>query len=371
MKKRLWVFHSWLGLIAGLGLLLIGVTGSLLVFRDQLDGVFAAEIMRVEPTEKGRLSPDELLASAQKAWPDFEVTGFGPRRDPHLADLVYMIQHGNHEFRAATLDPYTGKALASPMEPRQTFTGILLELHYTWFADHVGMLVTGILAAMLCLLGVTGVWLYRDFWRNFFTLRWGRSARIFFSDAHKMLGISSVVFNLILGFTGAYWNLTHIAAEGLVHDEAKAHTMTGRLYASGISLNALATEAQQKMPGFQVNWVSLPSEPGAGITLWGKVPSGNPLSGFYGSVAAFDAQTGALQSTTDIRQAGLWAKITDTFMPLHYGTFGGWPVKILWCLGGLTPGALAVTGFIVWRSRRKGVSQPPRQPQAKTLVPAI
>jgi len=62
------------------------------------------------------------------------------------------------------------------------------------------------LAAVLCLLGLSGVWIYRDFWANFTRLRWRASRQIFLSDLHKTAGITSVVFNLILGFTGAYWN---------------------------------------------------------------------------------------------------------------------------------------------------------------------
>jgi uncharacterized iron-regulated membrane protein len=355
MTKRLWQLHSWLGLIAGLGLLVIGVTGSLLVFRDQLDGIFAAKLMCVEPTKEGRLSWDRLLTAAQQAWPGYEVTGFGPRTDPHLADLVYVKKRGSHEFRAGTLNPYTGAALSSPMNPSETFTGILLELHYTWFAEHVGMLTTGIFAVLLCLLGVTGVWMYRGFWKSFFTLRWGRSARIFFSDLHKMVGISSVGFNLILGFTGAYWNLTHVAEDGLGHHDAEEDKVTGRLYADTISIEALAATATKQIPGFEARWVSFPTKAGEDLTLWGKVPATFPLSGDYGSSVAFDPQTGAVKTTTDLRQAGVWMKFTDTFTALHFGTFGGLPIKILWVLGGLAPGILATSGFLIWRARRSAL----------------
>ncbi|OAI56150.1 hypothetical protein AYO49_04810 [Verrucomicrobiaceae bacterium SCGC AG-212-N21] len=57
MTKRLWKPHSWLGLLAGLGLPVIGATGSLLVVRDEVDGIVAHDIMRqrvhdlVEETE--------------------------------------------------------------------------------------------------------------------------------------------------------------------------------------------------------------------------------------------------------------------------------------------------------------------------------
>ena len=68
---------------------------------------------------------------------------------------------------------------------------------------------------------------------------------------------------------------------------------------------------------------------------------------------AYDEKTGAHKATTDVRTAGVWARIVDAFTPLHFGNFGGLPVKILWCIGGLTPGALAVTGSLIWWNRRK------------------
>jgi uncharacterized iron-regulated membrane protein len=357
MTKRLWKLHSWLGLLAGLGLLVIGATGSLLVFRDEIDGIVARDIMRVEPTEQGRLSWDELHAAAKRAWPDHAVTGFGPRRDPKLADLIYLKSRSDGKFVAGTLDPYTGRAISGPLNPSLTFTGLLLELHYTWFAEHVGMLITGIFAVLLCLLGLSGVWLYRGFWRSFCTLRWKQSARIFFSDLHKMVGISSVVFNLILGFTGAYWNLTHVATDGLSHHEEEPMPATGSFVSETISLNALADVAKKKLPGFDARWVTFPSEQEENLTFWGTVTPGFVLSGDYNSSAAFDPKTGALKEVVDMRQASLWAKITDSFAPLHYGTFGGLPVKILWCVLGFAPGVLAVSGFMIWWRRGRLVKR--------------
>lgn len=354
MKKVLWQVHSLLGLIAGLGLLVIGVTGSLLVFRDEIDSLVAPALMRVEPSAAGRLSWAELLTAAHQAWPAHEIVGFGPRREAGLADLVYVRKLGGNEIAAGTLNPYTGVALGSPSNPNQTFTGILLELHYTWYAGHVGMLITGIFAVLFCLLGITGVWLYRDFWRHFFTLRWRRGARLFFSDLHKMVGISSVGFNMILGFTGAYWNLAHVAEDGLGHHENTAG-MEGRFYEKSLPLDQMSATAAESMPGFKTRWISFPSSKGEDITLWGKMPSANPFASDYGSSAVFDATTGVLKKSSALKDAGMWAVITDSFGALHFGTFGGWPIRILWCLGGLAPGVLAVSGFLIWyrRHRRK------------------
>ena len=356
MRKRLWQLHSWLGLIAGLGLIVIGLTGSVLMFHDEIETLINPEIVRVDPTPAGRLPAAELLATVNRELPGHEVAGwlFRQADEAHLADLLYLRRHGSPEWFLITLDPYAGKILAGPRLGAETFTGWMLDLHYTFFADHVGLAITGALGLLLCLLGVTGVWLYREFWKHVFTLRWGRGARLLFSDLHKFVGITSVAFNLIVGFTGAYWNFSHIIHEWSEDHDDHALAPAKRLYAEPLPIDALIADTSARIPGYQARYLSLPYEEGenSSLTFYGQVP-GNFLRGPYGSTVAYDAQTHAFTSAFDIRDAGLWMRFADTFVPLHYGTFGGLPVKILWTLGGLTPGALAITGFVMWRLRKR------------------
>ena len=359
MRKRLWQFHSWLGLVAGLGLIVIGLTGSILMFHDELEGLINPEIVRVEPIATGRRSADTLLAEANRQLPGHEIAGwlFRPADEAHIADLLYVRRHGSPDWLVATLDPYTGRLLASPRAGTETFTGWILDLHYAFFADHAGMFIVGFFGVLLLLLGVTGVWLYREFWKHVLTLRWGRGARLLFSDLHKFIGITSVAFNLILGFTGAYWNLPHAMGERIQgHDDDKP-APAARLYAEPLALDGLLADAATRVPGFRPGYLSLPYEEKGAITFYGSVP-GHFLQGPYGSTVSYDGQSHAFSAATDIRQAGLWARFTDTFTPLHYGTFGGLPVRILWTLGGLAPGALAITGFVMWRLRKNPKPRP-------------
>ncbi|HLP25196.1 MAG TPA: PepSY-associated TM helix domain-containing protein, partial [Acidobacteriota bacterium] len=348
----------WLGLVAGLGLLVIGLSGSLLVFHEELETLFNRELVHVTPTLAGRLPLDTLLAHAQQQLPDHEITGWLPQYEvPAMADVLYVIRRGDTEWLVATLDPYTGRLLASPRLGTTTLTGWLLDLHYAFFADHAGLLIVGVFGLLLLALGVTGVWLYREFWKNFLTFRWRRGTRILFSDAHKFVGITSVAFNLVLGFTGAYWNFTHVIGEWIMgeHEQKKIEQ---RLYPPTLSLDALHRDAAQRLPGFRGNFISLPSaQAAASVTLWGAVEPRTWLTSPYGSTIAYDARTSVHQATNDLRVAGAWARIVDSFRPLHFGDFGGLPVKILWALGGLTPGALAVSGFAIWWLRRRAANR--------------
>jgi uncharacterized iron-regulated membrane protein len=188
-------------------------------------------------------------------------------------------------------------------------------------------------------------------WSNCLRVRWRAGRKIFLADLHKTDGVSSVVFHLILGFTGAYWNVSS-AIRQFRFGSALPPELTGRHWSSAISLEALQHRAQQLMPGFQPTFIGFPAVPEADLQIIGHI--GSSFRGDYGSAVTFDAQSGTSKGLREIRKAGLRNQIADTFRPLHYGTFGGLVVKAVWCVGGLTSGVLAITGFLLWWQRRLG-----------------
>ena len=363
LTKRVWQLHSWLGLVCGLGLLVIGTTGSLLVFHDEIDAWRFPALYRTQPMAAGRLSYDALWASLRQSVPPQRIVGWSPARTADDTDAVYVTHEGEDEPRTLHFDPYTGNLRGRPYNGEHSLSGWLLRLHYTLLAGKAGTLAVGLLAVLLLVLGASGLWLYRGFWRSFFTLRWGRSARLFFSDLHKTVGISSTVFNLIVGFTGAWWNLDTLWVQwqSPATPSAPAKVVAPLDFAAdGLSFDALVARAGRELPGFRPTYVNIPPTREGAITFYGTVPSRNPLRGDYGSRVTFNAADGALQQVVNIRRAGVWERVMDAFVLLHYGTFGavfgtvaGVVVKGLWTLLGLAPGVLAVSGFLIWRARRR------------------
>ncbi len=353
MTKRLWQLHSWLGLICGVGLLVIGLTGSLLVFHDEIEALLHPRMMQVQPSAAGRLPLDRLIGTMTRAFPDYEITFWSVYPRAQYADFAYVVRHGEREARVASIDPFTGEILAAPTNTNGTFTGWMLNLHYKFFVGTIGVAITAVLAILLCLLGFTGFWLYRGFWKNFFRLRWRKSARIFFSDFHKTIGISSVAINLILGITGAYFNYVELSNYLRSGGVPLPIRPAGRFYSETISFDRLLAMAQETLAGFKLSYLAFPQAPNGSILLGGNLPTRNPLRSAYGSSATFDAKTGALQTAVDMRHAPALIQILDTVVPLHFGLFGGLPVKILWCLAGLSPGLLAISGSLIWWQRRR------------------
>ena len=285
---------------------------------------------------------ETLLAVLNQALPQHEVTGWAWfADDPQRADVVYVIEHGTKEWQYTLLNPYNGDLLSQIVSTESYLTDWLLSLHYTLLVGEVGMLISGLFAILLCLLGITGIWLHRRFWKGPFKLRWSSGGVVAYSDLHKVVGIVAAPVLLILGVTGAWWNIEHGLEE-----------MESRLYAKHISLDDVIAQSEAAMPGFEATYLRLPWEAGIPIAVFGRVPTGNPLSSDYSSTVLFDSDTGDLSQVLDIRQTGLVPRIEDTFRALHFGTFGGLTTRTLWAVLGSAPLALVITGLWLWWHRR-------------------
>ena len=79
--RSLWVsMHRWSGIILGLLVVLIGVTGSLLVYEDELDTLLNPDLFRVEPGDV-YLPYDAIVAAAAAVGPDHLQPGYLTRLD--------------------------------------------------------------------------------------------------------------------------------------------------------------------------------------------------------------------------------------------------------------------------------------------------
>ena len=353
MNKTLFKLHSWMALIAFVPLLVICITGSILVFKYEIDTLLIEDKVRVDAAGRERLSLDALADSVNSHFPNYEIVGWALFQDRDRADLVYTMAHGTDEWTYALLDQYTGEPLRPPMGLTHHLTDWLLDLHYTLLLGDWGMLVTSIFSILLCLLGISGFILYRKFWKNFFTLRWNARMIVYFSDLHKMTGIIGAPVLLILGFTGAWWNITHFAHEMEEHAAGGVHyKIAERLYSDELSLQGLLDDTGKRIDNFETTYISFPWEPDRNLTFWGDVHAGNPLLSEYASNITYNAQSGEQMLSYDIRNATVGAKIIDSYRRLHFGNFAGLVSKLLWCIVGLSPLLLSITGITIWYQRR-------------------
>ena len=358
MKKKLHQWHSYGALIAMFPLLLISITGSILVFKVELDTLLMPEKMAVaEASPTTRLSLDTLMSKVKAYYPNHEIGSWEIFTDNHRTDTAYIIAHHTNEWSKLYLNQYTGELLSTPVGLSDNLTDWLLDLHFKLLLDANGIFLGAIVSILLLFLGISGMVLYRRFWRYFFTLRVKAASRIFFSDIHKMIGIASSPVIIILAFTGAYWNIAEVIHEVEEHVIKTPHTLTKALHNKDISLQALYESNAKTIADFEATYLLMPYDPEMNITFYGKINTSNPLNSNYASSIHYDKNSAEVVSSQDVRNASVVHVTVDSFRKLHFGHFAGLASKLVWCLLGLSPVILALTGlYLFWHRRRKRVT---------------
>jgi uncharacterized iron-regulated membrane protein len=324
--------------------------------------------MVVSPTTQAsgqttqRLALDDLMASIERAYPDYVLAGwelFGTDtnaafEEQERSDTAYAIKKNTETWFKIYINQYTGQILSEPKHMEHYITDWLLELHYAFLLHFSGTVIGAIFGLILLFLGISGIVLYRKFWRKLFTLRWRSAKRILFSDLHKMVGIFSSPVLIIIAFTGVYWNVSIVLHEVLEHGFEEAHPpITEPYHAATISFESLRENASIQIDSFRATYLAIPNEPKMDITFFGEVDTPNPLISQYASMVTYHHKTGDLVMASDIRDAGFLRKFDDSTRKLHFGYFAGIWSKIVWCIIGMSPVILMITGLIMYLIRRK------------------
>ncbi|NRA64207.1 MAG: PepSY domain-containing protein [Pseudobacteriovorax sp.] len=354
MKFSAFRVHSKLALIAFLPLIVICVTGSILVFKIEIDQFLMPEKYSIQETPGSRITLDEMSARAQSKFPDFLLASWEVFDDGERPDSMYLIKKKTAEWYRLQVNPYSGEFLGTPTLLSSDLTDWLLELHYQLLLHGAGIVITLIVGILLCILGVTGIILHRRFWKNLFTLRLNKRLAVAFSDLHKMVGIFASPVLLVVGMTGVYFNIEMIVHDIFEHShDHEAHVFDQPMHSQDLSLDTIVNSGSEHIDGFETTYFVLPYEPDMSITLYGKVPDVGLFTSNYASGINFNPETGAFKDKWDIREMSFLSLLTDSFRRLHFGNFGGLISKILWSLVGITPLVLSISGIYLWFTRRQ------------------
>lgn len=220
LRRASFQVHLWIGLAIGLYVVVLSLTGSVLVYRNELDLYFATP--RAVFDENARAMPaDELRAVAARAYPGWDVTevfegrtvrrpagrgGRGGNRPPDPTASVILERGGERKERL--FDPYTGADLGDSTTRAQLFIMWMVRLHDELLMDRPdGPWWNGFLSLIFTVLVVTGAvvwWPGVSRWRRSLTIKWSSGWRRFNWDLHSALGFWLFLFMLMWGVSGWY-----------------------------------------------------------------------------------------------------------------------------------------------------------------------
>jgi uncharacterized iron-regulated membrane protein len=361
MKLRRVIFnlHLYIGLAAGLFLLLSGLTGSMIVFRDEIEGLTHPELMETAPGEK-RIPVQAVLDTVKRAYPEDKLLYL---RMPRTPQETYVLRMNSAHDLFVYVNPYNGELLGGHRQ-KDTFMGWIALVHTELLSGELGKNILGVSALLLICMCGTGLFLWwppngiRNISRGF-KIGWSAPWKKFIFDVHRAFGAYTIIFLIIVAFTGVSLVFNKAVAELINSLTASAprpsppNSRVDEAADSIPSLDALLNHADHVLPA-PTTWVTFPQTPQAPLVVRKRTPDEFNPNGR--SFIYFDQYTGEVLLVENASNAPLGARIFNTFYPIHTGVIGGFPTRMVQVVMGLAPLFLFATGYMMWRNRRKARS---------------
>ncbi|WP_323594001.1 PepSY-associated TM helix domain-containing protein [Aliarcobacter butzleri] len=216
MHKKLWFKIHWiLGVVAGVFLLLIGVSGAILSFQKEITKFINQDSFYITvPENKARLSTTELLNNFQTKFPEAKISGITFSSDVESSSII-SVESKDKNARGGKryyVNPYDGEILPD-VKGNEFFT--FIRMFHRWFALEgdlraIGKQVVAISTICLIILSITGLIIYwprvkRSFFKSF-TFSFKHNGRAFLSTMHSAVGMWVLIFYLLASLTGLYWS---------------------------------------------------------------------------------------------------------------------------------------------------------------------
>jgi uncharacterized iron-regulated membrane protein len=204
LRKATFQIHLWSGIGIGLYLLMVSVTGSILVYSNEL--YRAATPAPIIVAQSGaRLTDAQLKAAAIRAYPGYTVLAIGLVHRPDQAVSISLGRNSSDKNRL--FNPYTGADLGDSVPLGIKMVSKLIELHDDLLAGKRGRLVNGAGALLLVVVALTGIvvwWPGIKTWRRGLTLHRNVGWQRFTWDLHRMVGFWTFGVILLFALSGAY-----------------------------------------------------------------------------------------------------------------------------------------------------------------------
>jgi len=352
IRRALFQIHLWAGVGIGLYVIAISLSGSILVFQqDVLDDTKAATDS-VSPA----LTFGQAVELAQAAHPEAKLLYIDNRnRNPNIVSVLLGTAHGT---QVVNVERSSARLVDDSIrQQRHSVFSFLEDLHNQLLGGSTGERVNAIGGGLLFLMSLTGIvlwWPGRKQWKRALTVLWrARWPRVNF-DLHVALGFWTLFFVAMWGLTGLYFGFPfHFRKAVAMITPIVEMPRTSRWKpGSPVSpVDRLVERAQNAFPGTELVFLTygIQEENGSIVVLLSKNRR-VPLE-VARDIVYVHPSTLEILGTEDSSRWSWGDKLLMWAYTVHFGDFGGLPTKLIWAVVGLVPAGLTVTGFLMWWNR--------------------
>ncbi|MNK18700.1 PepSY-associated TM helix [compost metagenome] len=387
--------HLWLGLVSGVIVLIVCITGCIWVFNEEITALLEPET-KIERQDKPVIQPSQLSAIAFKLYPD-KVPSYAQYQQGRAINLNLRGKKDEGRRGGGTslkINPYTGEVISTVVHKKgevDFFRFILNGHRFLWLPYAIGRPIVNYGTLIFVVLLITGlIWWYPKKWNKStrdksFKIKWGASFKRVNLDLHNVLGFYSLIFLLFIALTGMVYGIRWYS-EGLYWITSGGDKLGDfqRLESDSLALGKFYTPQKAmdlawnkvisrhpKSAGFYYNFPDT-SKAKATINITVYPNKGQ----FYNNQGyTFDQHTlkefqrkGVYAIPYD--EAGFGGKLRKMNYDIHVGSILGFPGKVLAFLAALIGASLPITGFLIWYGRKfkkKSTKKEPIQTEGKAL----
>jgi uncharacterized iron-regulated membrane protein len=371
LRRWTWL-HKWSSLVCTAFMLLLCLTGLPLVFYHEIDHALGKHIEAPRmAADLPHLPADEIVRAARGHHAHLvPLYLFREEDDPDLWVVKMDTRPDTDETKArfSVIDARNGSVLGEPRFDEGVMH-LMYRLHVDLFAGLAGRLFLGFMGLLLVLSLLSGVVLYAPFMRrlDFGEVRRRRSGRLWWLDMHNMLGIVTLTWALVIGATGVIntwadvilkvWQAEQIAALKVA---APAPRVSAR--ARQVSLQSMVDAALRSEPGMAVATIAFPGTLLSSPSHFAVFLHGDtPLTSRLLKAVLVDPASGQVMETPP-RPWYVSALLLS--QPLHFGDYGGLPLKVLWALLDLITVVVLWSGLVLWWRKHRAAGSAKHAPGA-------
>ena len=340
-RSKIWfLVHSWLALPIWFFVLIVCFTGTLAVVSKEIMWLVNPEMRANQPSpDAPRLSFEQVKTRILKDGSHVIVNRISEPDGDYFALNVRVTYPGGRTVTAYA-NPYTGAVQG--IAPSFDFPAFTRALHGWWLVPFTngfswGWYMVSMLSIPLLASLVTGLVVYKKFWKGFFkpTLRFNHGARIFWGDFHRLSGIWSIWFIAVISITGMWFLIQAILFDNQITISSQSPIASVIPHASVpltadgspapmISLDQAAAIAREKIPGLEPSIITAPLNAYSNISVLGR--SWYPL---MFQTAEINPYSGEIATSHLLSDRTPLEFVTESMRPLHTGDFGGIWIKLI------------------------------------------
>lgn len=374
--------HIWIGIVSGLMLFIAFYAGSITMFEKPLErwATPPSTLAAAPSLEQADALVEAVLAAHPKAAARYFIS---VRPEADQPARVYWQERtgGRRQFKEYAASFAADGSLQVEQTRKAPVAQLVDTLHQLVglpFPDAVARPIMGAVALAYAVALISGlIVLLPTLTKDVFALRIGKNIKRMWLDVHNALGLFSLPFHLVIALTSVVFAFhdqfydaqgAAVYPEGTERGEAHAAAPTG---ARVLPAAELLRRVEVQLPGFEVRNFGFQRKDGhVEATVTGLDVRHGTRARLYASTH-LDPYSGQVDPHDLPGHMDGWNGSVNAFFMLHFGSFGGNPVRWLYVLMGLAGAALFYTGNLLWvesrRRKRKGAETPAQKRSAWVL----